>query len=546
MLKVCGLTCEGSINPLGIASAIPRFGWIIQSDQQNVVQNKVHLQVSRDAEFLEIVWDTGIVESDESAYYNYGGEPLEEATRYFWRVRIEDTCGNQSDWSESAWFETPVKTLEAKWIAPIDGKDDSSVKLLRKTFEVVGKVVSARIYASALGVYEMHLGQNRVGDMLFAPGWTSYHQRLQYQTYDITTLLHEGENTLNVAISNGWYKGEIGFKIQRNTYGDQRAFICRMHICFDDGRKEIITTDDTWEWAQSPIIYSEWYHGEIYDARLENPDIWYPTETLDKPHNNLIPQDGVPVRKQERFKALKLIVTQKGEKVLDFGQNLAGWISFKVCGRSGDRVALSHAEVLDAEGNFYTENLRNAKARIEYICKGGAPESYEPHFATQGFRFVRIDKYPGDINIDDFTAVAIYSDMPPTGSFTCSDNLINQLQHNITWGLKGNFIDIPTDCPQRDERLGWTGDAQVFARTAAYLFDTREFFRKWLRDLAADQTPEGGVPSFQISFRTSTKKMRRLRATIHRAHGATRRLSCHGRYICPTATSAYWKNNIPV
>lgn len=494
MLKVFGLTCEGVINPLGVASATPSFGWIIQSGQKDIMQKTVQIQVSMDADFSKIVWDTGVVQSDESAYFDYTGVPLEEATRYFWRVKISDTHGNQSKWSEAAWFETPIKNFDAKWIAPEDSNEDSSVKLLRKSFEVTGTVISARLYATALGMYEMHIGKARVGEMLFAPGWTSYHHRLQYQTYDITALLHEGENTLTTSIANGWYKGEIGFRTQRNTYGDKRAFIGILQICYDDGRKENIATDDTWEWAQSPIVYSEWYHGETYDARLENLEVWKQVTVLDMPLNNLVPQDGAPVQKQECLKALEFIVTPKGEKVLDFGQNIAGWVSFKVKGQSGDKVVLSHAEVLDAQGNFYNENMRDAKVRIEYICKGGAEESYEPHFATQGFRFVRVDEYPGEINLDDFTAVVIHSEMTPIGSFACSNELINQLQHNITWGLKGNFIDIPTDCPQRDERLGWTGDAQIFARTATYLYDTRQFFRKWLRDLAADQTPEGGVP----------------------------------------------------
>ncbi len=495
MLNASQLRCEYLKNPLGLCCKKPRFSWILESDRTNIMQTGVRIQVSEDERFERIHWDSGERSSEESVYTQYDGPELIGRCKYYWRVRVTGSTGDASGWSKTAWFEMAPDTadLRAQWIAPDDSPVDARVKLLKKSFLITEPVKNARLYASSLGTYFAQINGHRVGDRLFAPGWTSYESRLLYQTYDVTDLLVEGENTLIVWIANGWYKGELAFRNEPCQYGSQRAFWGQLHLANERKKDQVIISDNSWQWAESPLLFAEWYHGEIYDARLEHPTDWKPVTVLNRGLSGLIPDDGIPVRRQETFITERIITTPAGERVLDFGQNIVGFVRFDVCGRTGDRVILSHAEALDAQGNFYTENLRAARQRVEYICHGGE-QTYEPLFTTQGFRYVRIDEYPGDIDPRSFTAVSVYSDMRPIGTFSCSHELINRLAKNIIWGMRGNFIDIPTDCPQRDERLGWTCDAQTFCMTACHLYDTRPFFRKWLRDLATDQRADGGVP----------------------------------------------------
>ena len=267
---------------------------------------------------------------------------------------------------------------------------------------------------------------------------------------------------------------------------------------------ESIVSDESWKSSTGSIMYVEIYNGETVDATKEktgwcnagyNDANWSGVTVKDHSKSILVATQNEPVKKHETFQPVKIFTTPKGEKVIDFGQNLVGWEIMKVKGNAGDKITISHAEVLDKEGNFYTENLRAAKAQSTYILKGGNEETFEPHFTFYGFRYIKIEGYPGEIKPENFSAVALYSDMQPTGTFSCSNQLINQLQHNIQWGQKGNFLDVPTDCPQRDERLGWTGDAQVFSRTATFNMNVNNFFAKWLKDVAADQIGE-----WQCSF----------------------------------------------
>ena len=375
--------------------------------------------------------------------------------------------------------------------------------MLRRDFQVKGKVKKARIYATALGLYELHLNGSRVGDCLFTPGWTSYGKRLQYQTYDVTGMLRPGENAIGAILGKGWYCGEIGWNKKKGFYGKNPVLLLQMRITYEDGTGETVISDGEWKSAAGPILMSEIYHGETYDARLEKngwclpgyePEDWRTAEVCDYTKENLVAQENVPVRIIQEIRPSEIIKTPKGETVIDFGQNMTGWVQFSVKGPVGTAVTLKHAEVLDSNGTSYTENLRGARQTITYILKGGGTERFEPHFTFQGFRYVSVEGYSGDILPENFTGKVIHSDMEVTGSFECSNELVNRLQHNIQWGQKGNFLDVPTDCPQRDERLGWTGDAQMFIRTACFNMNTAPFFTKWLRDLYADQTPEKGVP----------------------------------------------------
>lgn len=377
---------------------------------------------------------------------------------------------------------------QANWITT--EKNFAGVPLFRRGFSLRGALASATLYITALGLYEAKLNGTRVGDFILAPGWTSYKKRLQYQSYDVTELL-TADNTLTVALGDGWCCGPLSWEEREKIFADQPALLCSLVLSYADGSTEEIQSDGTWEYSACEILESELYDGEVYDSRKTERS-FAPAALADYGKDMLIAQEGEIIREVKTVKARELLTTPAGETVIDFGQNLTGYVRFCVKGNSGDRVVLSHAEVLDKDGNFYTENLRKAKQQITFICDG-TQQCYKPHFTFQGFRYIRIDEYPGEVNLDNFEAVVLCSDMKRIGHFECSNPKLNQLYSNIVWGQMSNYVDVPTDCPQRDERLGWTGDAQVFIRAGAYNFDVRKFFKKWLHDLAADQLADGTV-----------------------------------------------------
>ncbi|MFD2611069.1 family 78 glycoside hydrolase catalytic domain [Paenibacillus gansuensis] len=509
MVTVRKVRIEYKRNPLGIDVQKPRISWQLQSDRRGTAQQAYQIQVSVEDTFQLVLWNTQKVDSEDNLHIPYEGPELVARTRYFVRVRIWDEQGQVSPWSEIGHWETALLAAgdwEAQWITPAEdhlNRQEEAAFLLRKEFEVRPQIRSARIYSTALGVYELHLNGTRVSEDRLSPGWTSYSHRLQYQTYDVTGLLNDGANAVGMALANGWYKGNLAWDGRSNIYGDRRAGLLQLEIRYEDGSRQVISTDETWSSATGPVVYAEIYHGETYDARLEisgwseagSPSgSWGTVETLAPPAAVLKAQESEPVQVVSEIKPVELIHTPSGETVIDFGQNMVGWVAFRVTGEAGTTVTLHHAEVLDGEGNFYTENLRSAKQQIRYICKGGQEERYEPHFTFQGFRYVKVEGYTGELRLDAFTGRVVHSAMEQTGKFECSNPLLNQLQSNIVWGQKGNFLDVPTDCPQRDERLGWTGDAQVFIRTAAFNMEVASFFTKWLRDLQADQAEDGAVP----------------------------------------------------
>ena len=508
-LAVIDLKVEHLSNPLAIETEIPRLSWKITSTEKNTQQAEYEVRVGTNQISLnkdkDLVWKHR-ASTDQSVLIDYAGSPLQSKKKYFWQVRVKDNHGNTSAWSTIGFFQMGISPSDwsAQWIT-VSGKDTSARSpLFRKEFSLKKKIKSAMAYITAKGLYEAKLNGARISDTYFAPGWTSYKNQLQYQVYDVTALLRVGSNVLGASLGNGWYKGRIGFGNQHNFYGDTRGLLLQLEVEYTDGTKETINTDEHWKYTYGPIMASDIYDGEIYDARMEitgwdNIDFkedsnWKKVNIMNKGTEKLIAMSGPPVRKHEQFKALRIFKTPKGETVVDFGQNLVGWVMLKAQGPTGTKITLSHAEVLTKEGNFYTTNLRSAKAQDSYILKGGAEQVFEPHFTFQGFRYVKVEGYPGELKPDDLTAVALYSDMATTGIFTTSNPLINQLQHNIQWGQKGNFVDVPTDCPQRDERLGWTGDAQAFANTAAYNMDVAGFFTKWLKDVKTDQQPSGLIP----------------------------------------------------
>src|SRR5438132_1200667 len=512
---VGGLRVEYVANPVGIDVVQPRLSWQIASTRRNTMQAAYQIQVdtseARLARGANLLWDSGKVASDASVFVDYGGPPAVSRTRYYWRVRVWDASGRMSPWSSVAFWETGLLQAgdwSARWIGPPPSAADSlpaPSPLLRRAFRVEDHVRTARLYVTSLGLYELFLNGERVGDQLFTPGWTSYRRRLQYQTYDVTPLLRPGTNVFGAMLGDGWYRGNLGFFGQRNLYGRRLALRAQLEIRYESGRAERVVSDADWKVTAGPVLGSDIYGGETYDARRERSGwatapyddrAWAAVALLDPPSPlpALLASLSPPVRRVRELRPVDMRRAPSGETIFDLGQNFTGWARLTVRGAAGTTVTLRFGEVLDRDGNLYTANLRAAAQTDRYTLSGTGREVYEPHFTFHGFRYVAARGLPGPPDSTTITGIAVSSDLAQTGSLVTSDSLLNKLQRNIVWGQRSNFLDVPTDCPQRDERLGWTGDAQVFARTAAFNMDVNGFFAKWLADVAADQDPSGSVP----------------------------------------------------
>lgn len=488
MLKCYDLLCEYRSELVGTDEKSPRFSWKIKSDKTNVLQTAYEIEICG-------LWSSGKINSDICTNITYAENKIKPFTRYIWRVRVWDNYGNVSDWTES-FFETALidTPWQAKWITTEQEKTEHC-PVFRKKFIYKQTNNPVRIYATALGNYEITLNGKRVGDSWLTPGYTSYRKHLLYQTY-IPQNLIDGENEICITVADGWCRGRLSGRT--NIHTDYLA--AYMQICELTGNGNanvIVKTDESWEYDNSAYITSQIYDGETYDASYEKKVFAggeHNVKLLECTPKNISAQQHESVKITQTLSPKEIFNTPKGETVIDFGQNMVGWVEFNVSGKEGDRVILSFAEVLDKDGNFYTENMRSAKNHVEYILKGGEKECYHPHMTFEGFRYVRIDEYPAEIKPENFKGLVIHTDFKRTGTFECSDKDLNQLYKNVIWGQKGNFVDIPTDCPQRDERLGWTGDAQVFIKTAALNYNVAPLFEKWLTDLRLDQSKKWGVP----------------------------------------------------
>lgn len=486
-MNIYDLRTEYCKNPIGLDIRNPRFSWKMDSDEENTKQKSFRIIVKSKE---KTVWDIS-EETEQSVLVRYEGEDLLAETKYQVYIEVTDNHGNKAQGNME--FETGIFSGEdflAAMITHDFPKEETACPIFFKEFKIEKRLRQARIYSTAHGVYDLSLNNKRIGKDRMTPGWTSYHHRLQYQIYDITELLGE-MNCIEMTVGNGWYKGIFGFCCTPDIYGDRVGAFAEIHLTYEDGSQEVIATDESWKVKTGEIRCSEIYMGETIDT--DSPEIKegiVSVKEFDK--SVLTAQENEAVRITERIPVKEILVTPEKEQVIDFGQNMTGVVEVKVCGKKGQRITIRHAETLDKDGNFYAETLRQAKSIDTYICNG-EEQVFLPHFTFHGFRYICVEGVE-DLKTAQFTACVMHSDMEKTGEFFCSNQKVNQLQSNISWGQRGNFLDIPTDCPQRDERLGWTGDAQIFSWTAAFNRNTALFFTKWMHDVQAESSLEKGVP----------------------------------------------------
>ncbi len=557
------LRCEYRHNPLGIDETKPRLNWRVVSNARGQKQTAYRLLVASSSAMLAKdqgdLWDSGKVESSQTIQVEYAGKPLLSRQQCFWKVKSWDRDGVASDWSKPASWSMGL-LHDSDWLAKyISYRDETPVfkdreslflppaRQYRKDFAAVKRIKRAILYATALGIYELELNGQRIGDALFAPGWTDYHLRAYYNTYDVTDSVRQGENAIGANVAEGWYSGYLGFglltgigteQIGRYTYGKTPSLMVQLEVEYEDGSRQLIKTDKSWKvTGDGPIREADLLMGESYDARREMPgwsspdfddSVWqtailaeengeqpavfyeYQNPTgqggpeikgrdvnlgFKRPKLEAFP--GEAVRVIEEIRPIKITKRSEGTVIFDLGQNFAGTVRLKLNGPAGHQVTLRFAEMLHPDGRMMTENLRKARATDFYVCKGDEKgEVYSPRFTFHGFQYVEVANFPGEANLDTITGLVLHSDTPMTSTFECSDPMVNQLFSNVVWTQRANFLDLPTDCPQRDERMGWTGDAQAYVGTATYNADVASFFTKWNRELMESQRPSGAFPGY--------------------------------------------------
>ncbi|WP_261991538.1 alpha-L-rhamnosidase [Streptomyces sp. OR43] len=503
-------TFEHHRHALGIGEPAPRLSWRTLTDEPDWTQRAYRVRI--EGADGAILADTGRTPGAESVLVPWPGPLLASRERATVRIRVwggaDDT---PSPWSEPADVETGLldpADWSASFVTPDTGDDEGALPaaLLRRDFRIHGDVASARLYTTGLGVYETEINGVPVGDEVLEPGWSSYHHRLRHRTHDVTALLRPGPNTIGALLGEGWYTGRLGWDGgSRHHYGRQRAFLAQLELHHTDGTVRTVATDSAWHGATGPVLRSELYDGEHYDARLERDGWsrpghdtrgWSRVRELPPPTARITAPTGPPVRRTRTVPVREVLTTPSGRTVADFGQNLVGRLRIRVTGSAGHTVTLRHAEVLE-HGEIAVRPLRRAAATDTYVLRGaGGPETWEPRFTFHGFRYAEFDGWPGPFDEAAVEAVVLHTDLERTGWFDSSDATLNRFHENVVHSLLGNFVDLPTDCPQRDERMGWTGDIAVFAPTAAFLYGCTGMLSGWLRDLAAEQLarPDSSVP----------------------------------------------------
>ena len=548
------LRCEYLENPLGIDETSPRLSWLVESDERGQKQTAYHILVSTSDEKLALdegdLWDSGKVSSDRTTQIVYRGTPLVSRTQCRWKVKVWDADGRPSEWSDPArwsmgllatddwkadWIsyrdETPLHTSRQELLLP-------PARHYRKEFAATRPIRRATAYATSLGIYELHVNGSRVGSALFTPGWSDYRKRVYYNTFDVTELLRRGENAVGAVVAEGWYSGYVGFGLLvgygpnrsgRYFYGKTPALLVQLEIEYADGSRELVATDPTWQVTdQGPVREADIIMGEAHDARRElvgwdlpgcKAEDWQPAiraedngstkaTFFDKGGEREVElgfirpkrmqaYPGVAVLAIEEIEPVELTEPQQGVYIYNLGQNFSGLVRLNVTGPAGTKVRLRYGEMLHDDGRLMTENLRRARVTDYYTLRGDkAGETWTPRFTYHGFQYVELTGLAAKPDIDAVTGIAVHSDTPLSSSLECSNPVVNQLFSNIVWTQRANFLEVPTDCPQRDERLGWTGDAQIYVRAATYNADVAAFFTKWEHDLVESQRPNGAYPAY--------------------------------------------------
>ncbi|KAI1266414.1 glycoside hydrolase family 78 protein [Xylariaceae sp. FL1019] len=523
-VAISHVSFEHHVEPLGIGEAQPRISWRFEGDASNWTQSGYSIEVSRgghpqvfdfmSSESVLVPWPTVALSSAESARVrvkSLGNEPGAD-TDWSAPFAVETGLLDEKDWRGARMIAVDKPTEQNAAHRPI---------LLRKEFEVGSDILSARLYITAYGLYVASINGERVGDAVLAPGWQSYNHRLIYDTYDVTPLLQNGSNAIGIQVGEGWFAGRLGFDPgDRNIWGDTLGAMALLVIKKADGPSQGITTDLSWSSGFGPIITSDIYDGEVYDSTIEVPfwnmpttpesstiHPWGAVKALDSPIKRLAAPDGPPIRRLEEVNIRQVITTPSGAQVIDFGQNLVGWLRVTVSGPAGTKIDMIHAESkspLDflQDGEIDIGPLRSARQRDTLVLSGNGMQTWEPSFTYHGFRYVQVNNWPEEytpLGTTSIKAVVLHSDMGRrTGNLHCSNKLLNRLVENVVWSMKGNFMSIPTDCPQRDERLGWTGDAHVFSATASFLYDISGFMRGWMRDVVSEQLENNNVVPFVV------------------------------------------------
>lgn len=506
-LDVGDLRCEGLLSPRLVETRSPRFSWRMRSSARGALQQAYQLRIREvktraggSSTFLE----TPRIERPDSQWVQIEGLNVSPQSRYEWQVRLWDEQGRDSGWSEPATFETGLQGREwrGEWIS--DGRkvavgDAPPARYFRGRFAAKGSPRRGTLYLSAFGVVEPWLNGKRVTEDCFIPGWPDYRKRVFYVSYDVSTLIQDGDNVLGLVLGEGWYSSTLLFDHQ---YGPTPMVSAWLELVDAGATPRIVKTDTTWEWSGGPIRANGLYYGETFDARWKNPlspaagaqfGGWQPVTVERKPDGAIDARHSPPVRVVEERLPVEVRATDRGSQVFDMGQNMVGWVRLKVQADAGEVVTLRFAEMLEPDGALHLANLRSAEATARYIARGEGIETWEPAFTFFGFRYVEVSGV-GHLRPDAMVGVVVHTDLPRIGEFECSNPLLNRLYANTLWGQKGNFLELPTDCPQRDERLGWTGDAQVFCHTALYNMEAGAFYRQWLaavRDSFEDG-PDGG------------------------------------------------------
>jgi alpha-L-rhamnosidase len=520
------LRCEHRRDVPCVDDRAPRLSWALESTERDKRQTAYRILVATDPEELRAgkaaLWDSGRVESPRSVDIPYAGTALPPTSDCWWAVQVWDEAGEPSSWSEPARFRTGLSEWRALWISR-DERDDPGVPVpesgseraddpmlarcrpapfLRRSFSIEGPVRRAMLYATARGLVELHLNGARVGDARLVPGWTDYRKRIEYAAHDVTQLLADGPNALSAILGDGWYAGFVGFDLKRAgaRYGTYPELLCELHVEYADGTRGVVASDERWRATTGPIRYSDLLHGEHYDARRElgewttpgyDDGDWPAARSRERDEVALVPERAQPIRVTEDIEPVSVTEREPGIHTVDFGQNMVGWVRIEVEGERGTTVRVRFAEMLEEDGSLHVANLRTARPQETYVLRGGRREAFEPRFTFHGFRYAEVQ---GLATAPILVGRVVHSDTPWTGRFESSSDLVNRLWHNAAWGQRGNFLSVPTDCPQRDERLGWLADAQVFLPSAALNMDVAAFITKWGDDILDAQSTDGAYP----------------------------------------------------